>query len=283
MEKPKKLKKTAWIFPGGAARAVYTAGNLYALSELGIKPNILIACSGSAPTSICLVTGQKEVIKKVWLESLSTRRFVNFWRFWRIVDVHYLIDEVVRKQNPLDMAALADSPVLTVFPITNTRTGKIEYFSNKDDVDFWQVIKACVSVPICTNAFSIKGNKVGDDYYSDSPGTTRFAQHVSKALDLGAEKIIVFDNWLPADNKISFFFSKILAYLGNANYRKEILNQIREIKEFTPPSGVEFVKFYPRGSLMMNRFEIDNATARRVFQQGYDDLVSNKNYLLSLN
>ena len=71
--------KTAWIFPGGSASAVYTAGALYALSKMDLpKPDMIIAASGSAPTSVCYVTGQPEIIPKVWLESLSTRKFVNF-------------------------------------------------------------------------------------------------------------------------------------------------------------------------------------------------------------
>ena len=89
--------KTAWIFPGDLARAVYTAGALYALSNMNIrKPDMIIAASGSAPTSICYITGQYNIITKVWLEYLSTKKFVNFLRFWKIVSADYLVDDVLK-------------------------------------------------------------------------------------------------------------------------------------------------------------------------------------------
>ena len=112
--------KTAWIFPGGSARAVYTAGALYALSKMGLKrPDIIIAASGSAPTSLCYVSGQYEIIPKVWLECLSTRKFVSFWRFWKIVNIDYLVDFVLKDKNPLDMDKISGSDVLVYIPLTN--------------------------------------------------------------------------------------------------------------------------------------------------------------------
>jgi predicted patatin/cPLA2 family phospholipase len=266
--------KTAWIFPGGAARSVYTAGVLYALSEMNVKkPDIIVACSGSAPTSVCYLTNQPEIIKRVWLNSLSTRRFVNFFRFWNIVDVDYLIDYVVRKKNPLDMEKLSHSETLTFFPLTNTKTGEIEYISNKDDVNFWEVIKAAVSVPICTK-LSIKGVRVGNQFYSDSPGATRYQLHVAKVLKEGAKRIIVFDNWHDEDNRSSYIFSKLLAFLGNATYRRNQFENLDKIKNFVPPEGVEFIKLTPSKPLNMGRFEIDNTTAQRVFNVGCEDVLA---------
>lgn len=278
LEGEKKKIKTAWIFPGGAARAVYTAGNFFALSELNIKPDIIIACSGSAPTSICYLTDKPEIIKKVWLESLSTKRFVNFLRFWKIVNVDYLIDEAIRKNNPLDMERFSQSKVLTFFPLTNTESGELEYFSNRDNIDFWQVIKAAVSVPICTK-LSLKGSRVGEKFYSDSAGASRYELHVNKAVEEGANKIIVFDNWHTEDNSGKYFFSKIAAWLGNRVYRNNLLKHIKEIQNFVPPKSVEFVRLSPDKRLKMNRFEIDNRTARRIFKQGYDDVMARKDVL----
>ncbi len=253
---------------------MYTAGNLYALSKLDIKkPDILIGCSGSAPTSICYLSGQDEIIKKVWLESLSTKRFVNLLRFWKIVDIDFLIDEVIRKNNPLDIKRFQESEVLALFPLTNTKSGEIEYISNRDNVDFWEVIKAAVSVPICTK-LSLRGSKVGNNFYSDSAGASRYQLHVAKAIEEGAERIVVFDNWHASDNSRGYFFSKLAAWLGNSLYRENLLGHIHEIQDFTPPTNVEYWRIGPTKKLKMGRFEIDNEEARRVFQDGYDDIIS---------
>lgn len=269
--------KTAWIFPGGSARAVYTAGAMYALSQMDIrKPDMIIAASGSAPTSVCYITGQYEIIPKVWLESLSTRKFVSFWRFWNILNTDFLIDTVLKEKNPLNMKKLADSNIKAYFPLTETRTGKIQYFSNKMNVDFWEVMRASVFVPISTNLFSIKGVKINNQFFSDSSPAGRFHLHVKKAIEEGMERIIVFDNWHDDDNPIKYFKSKAFAYLRGAEFKKNQLAYFREIAQFSPPRNVEFIKISPKEKLGMSRFEIDNENARKIFKRGHDDTFNNE-------
>ncbi len=258
--------KTAWIFPGGSARAVYTAGALYALTKMKIKrPDMIIAASGSAPTSVCYITGQYEIITKVWLESLSTRKFVNFFRFWRVVSADYLIDDVLKRRNPLDMKKAVESDIVALFPLTDGLTGKIEYFSNKGKADLWEVMKASVSVPIWTNLFSVKGVPA-----------SRFQLHVTKAVQEGMERIIVFDNWHNADNPTTYFFSKAFAFLRGGEFRKNQLNYINQVEKFSIPGNVEFIKIEPRERLDMSRFEINNKNAKKIFQRGYNDTLNNE-------
>lgn len=269
--------KTAWIFPGGSARAVYTAGALSAVCDMNLsKPDMIIASSGSAPTSVCYLTHQYEIIPKVWLESLSTKKFVNPWRFWKIVNIDYLIDIVLKQSNPLDMSKLAHSDITLYIPLTDSKTGKIEYISNKTQFDMWEVLRASISVPIFTNLFSVMGNLVGDKFYSDSSPAARFQLHVQKAIIDGATKVIVFDNWHPDDNPTTYFVSKVFASLRNSVFRKNQLEYIDEVENFTIPEHVEFIKIQPREGLGMSRLEIDNANARKIFKRGYDDTFNNE-------
>lgn len=272
--------KTAWIFPGGSARLAYTAGALYALCSMDItEPDIIIAASGSVPTSICYITGQYEIIPKVWLEFLSTKKLVNFLRFWKVVDVDYLVDVVLKEKNPLDMKKAANSDIMAYFPLTNAITGKIEYFSNKANVDLWEVVKASVSVPIWTNLFSVKGNPVSGKFFSDSSPAGRFQLHVKKAMEEGMERIIVFDNWHQDDNPTTYFFSKFFACTRNPEFRKNQLNYIKQVENFSLPGNVEFIKIEPQVKLGMSRFEIDNENARKIFKRGYDDTFNNQKLL----
>lgn len=276
--------KTAWIFPGGSARAVYTAGALCALSNMSIKkPDMIIAASGSAPTSICYITGQYEIIPTVWLKYLSTRKFVNFLRFWKIVSADYLVDDVLKKENPLDMKKATESNIVSYFPITDSQTGEVKYFSNKEKVDLWQVVKASVSVPIFTNLFSVKGELVNGRFFSDSSPSSRFQLHVKKAIDEGMERIIVFDNWHPDDNPTTYFFSKFFAYMRNAKFRKNQMNYFKQIENFSIPKNIEFIKIEPKEKLGMSRFEIDNENARKIFKRGYDDTLNNGKLLEIIN
>ena len=268
--------KTAWIFSGGSARAVYTAGSLYALCNIGIKkPDIIIAGSGSAGTSLCYVSGQTEIIKKVWCESLSTKKFLNFWRFWKILNVDYLVDIVLKKNNPLNIEKIIKSSILVYLPVTDSKTGKIDYLSNKMGLDIYEVLRAAVSVPIWTNMFSVMGNFINGKFYSDSPPAARYQLHVHKAIKEGAEKIIVFDSWHPDDNPTGLLYAKIYTYLRNQEYKKRQLSYIREIENFLPPKGMEFVRLCPMKKLSMTRFEIDNENARKIFNQGYEETLQN--------
>ena len=266
--------KTAWIFPGGSARAVYTAGSLYALCNMEIpKPDIIIGGSGSAGTCLCYVSGQKEIIKNVWCNCLSTKKFLSFRRFWKILNVDYLVDTVLKKDNPLDMGSIKNSSILVYLPITDSQTGEIEYASNKAELDLYEVVRAAVSVPIWTNLFSVKGNFVNNKFYSDSPPAARYQLHVNKAIKEGATRIIIFDSWHPDDNPTAFLYAKIYAYFRNREYKNRQLAYLKEIETFQEPHGVELVHLYPLKKLGMTRFEIDNANARKIFSQGYEETL----------
>ena len=271
------MKKTAWIFPGGSARGVYTAGALYALCEMDIqKPDIIIGCSGSAPTCLCYVTGQKEILKKVWLESLSTKEFVNILRFWKVIDIDYLIDIVIRKNNTPDMEKVVKSPITIYFPLTNPMTGKLEYLSNKMGLDIWEIIKASVSVPIWTNLISVMGIQVNGQFYTDSSPGSRFQLHVKKAIEVGAERVVVFDNWHLDDNPTGFLFTKLFAYMRNSRYRTNQLSYFEEMENFYIPANVEFIRLAPIKKLNMSRLENDNLNARKIFKQGFEDTLNSE-------
>jgi predicted patatin/cPLA2 family phospholipase len=269
--------KTAWIFPGGSARAVYTAGVMYALGEMKLpKPDILIGCSGSAPTSLCYVADQKETIRDIWCESLpDNRKFLSFLRFWRMLDVNYLIDEVFKKGHPLNIEGIKNSPTHMYLPVTDSNSGELFYFSNKDDVDMYEVSKAAVSVPVWTNLFSFKGVLINDKYYSDLPPSARYQLHVQKALQEGAQRIVIFDNYHEKDNPTGYFFSKFFIYLRNNKFKRRQLNYFREIENFRVPSNVDFILFKPETKLGMSRWNDKKNNTIKIFNRGYQETIDN--------
>lgn len=270
------MKKTAWIFSGGAARTVYVAGALYAMCEMDLpKPDIILAGSGSAGTCLTYITKQKEVIKKIWCEELYSKRFINFFRFWKIVDIDYLIDDLMKKNNPLKIDEVIKSDIKVYWPATDSYEGNIKYFSNHDGVDVWQILKAVKSSPIFTNTFSVKGHKIGDRYYSDSLASSRYQYHVKKMLEEGVERIIVIDSYHPLDSYNKNTFSKIYALLRNRHFRKNQLRAIREIESFVKPEGVEFIKISPQSRLAMSRFGASRKKGLEVFDRGYQDALNN--------
>jgi len=268
------VKKTAWIFSGGAARTVYVAGGIYALAKSNLpKPDIIIAGSGSAGTSLCYITGQHEVIKKVWCEDLFTRKFINFWRFWKIVDIDYLIDTILYNNNPLNIDAIKNSDIEIYFPATDSKTGKIKYFHNHDIEDMAQVLKAVKSSPFFTNLFSIKGKKIDNKYYSDSIISSRYQFHIKKALAEGAERIIVLDSYHHNDKYNKYFFSKLYARIRNKEFKKNQLTYIKEIENFTKPYNIEFIKISPRKKLGISLFGASKEEGIKIFNKGYKETI----------
>ncbi len=78
-------------------RSAHGAGFLYGLAELGITdPDIIIGTSGNAGNVLYYVSRQYDNGSKVWCGGLlSTRKFVSYLRFWRIVNIGVLFPQFV--------------------------------------------------------------------------------------------------------------------------------------------------------------------------------------------
>lgn len=268
--------KTAWIFPGGSARAVYTAGVVYALSEMNIpKPEIIIGCSGSAPTCLCYLAEQKEVLKSGWCDSLVQGKFLNLWRFWKMLDVDYMVYDILRDKLKLNTKKAGESSVIGYFPLTNSTTGEIEYLSNKQNLDLFKVARASVSVPFWTNLFSTAGVPINGKYYSDSSPASRFQIHIEKAILEGADRIIVFDNWHKGDNPTGYFFSKLFLFSKNSAFRRRQREYFKKIKFFSVPKEIDFTLFTPQDKLGMSRWNDSLNNAKNIFCRGYEETINN--------
>ena|SRR3989338_7140580 len=147
----------AIITSGGGLRCSFGVGVMLALAErLGIQePSYLISCSGSAGTGAYFVSKQYDSIRNIWSNLLSTKKFVDTSRFWKMIDIDYLIDKVFKKLDPLDLKAFHASPINYFIPALNRQTGNIDYFSNRDETDIYEVLRATKAMPI---AFKLNPN-----------------------------------------------------------------------------------------------------------------------------
>ncbi len=184
--------KIAIVCSGGGMRCAYSAGALIALAEEFdlTKPDILIATSGSAGSSLYYLTGQYDDIKTIWTELLSTRKFISFFRFWRIMDIDYLIDEVFKKQCPLQVELLPQVNTNFYIPITDTVTKKARYISKEDKVDIFEALRATKAIPLLFG----KSVSIDNNNYIDGVVGVSFEDTVKKAKELGATTIIAIDN-----------------------------------------------------------------------------------------
>jgi predicted patatin/cPLA2 family phospholipase len=91
-----QLGRVSLVVEGGAMRTSYAAGALCALDRWGIRPAVKVASGGSAGALLlgCFLTGVIQEASDAFVESLLDRRFISQRRFWRMVDVDFLIDDV---------------------------------------------------------------------------------------------------------------------------------------------------------------------------------------------
>jgi predicted patatin/cPLA2 family phospholipase len=122
---------------------------------------------------------------------LSTKKLVDLKRFWKIINIDYLIDEVFKKQDPLDQSEVHNSPINYIIPALQAKTAEVIYSSSKDLVDTFEAMRASMAMPI---GFKMNPQiAVANELCCDSMLTTNPQTHISKAIALGATKILIID------------------------------------------------------------------------------------------
>src|SRR3989338_10270539 len=114
---------TAIVCSGGGMRSAHGAGFLYALAtQLGLTaPDVMVGSSGDAGNVLYFSAGQYESLKRIWTELLSTPKFISPLRFWRVMDINYLVDTVFKEQERLDTDALGLSAIRWFVSIEDSR------------------------------------------------------------------------------------------------------------------------------------------------------------------
>ena len=176
-------------------RSAHGAGFLYALAtELNItRPDIMIASSGDAGGTLYFCTSQYSGMRRIWLDLLSTRKFISLLRFWRIMDVDYLIDVVFKKQEPLDTERLQGTPIGWFIPLSDYDTGATRYVGAKDHLDPFEVLRAAKAIPV------LFGKRVPLSHrrYIDGELGPILQDHVRHALAQGAQNILIINHVTP--------------------------------------------------------------------------------------
>lgn len=185
----KSEPKLAIVCAGGGMSCSYAGGAMVALAdELKLtQPDFIIAASGSAGTAMYYMTGQQERIRRIWTDYLSTDRFFNLRRFGKMMDVDYLVDEVIREREPLDLEKLSQSQTRYFIPVTNARTGEGRYIPCSDRVDVFELLRATKALPF----FYGRKVMIDDEPYVDSGFKITKEDGIVKAKELGATHVLV--------------------------------------------------------------------------------------------
>jgi predicted patatin/cPLA2 family phospholipase len=179
--------KAALVVQGGGMRGVYSMGALAAIEDAGLRHafDVVIGSSAGAINGAYLLAGQAHEAVRVYIDLLSNRSFVNFARFWKVVDIDYLVDRALKVEMPIDLEELRNSPTLLEVVLTDAETGQPAIVTNRDtDLDFYEVIRATAALPALYNGRV----QLRDRTYVD--GGVVDAVPVVRAVDTGADRVL---------------------------------------------------------------------------------------------
>ena len=263
--------KIAIVASGGGMSCSYSAGVLYALANnyKFTNPDIFVGGSGCTGSFSYFMAKQYESVKNIWLNELCTPKYISFSRPHRVCDIDYLVDEVFKKNDPLNTKAFNSSKTEAYFALTNFNTGKTEYFGKNSDCIF-EVLRASKAIPM---AYREKV-KIGNEIYIDGNVSSSLKDYIKMAYEAGATNVLAIDN-----SNISLGVSlafKTYSLFANKNLKGNFRNfqnpeREKELKKLTDQTSCYYLKFKgDHGSL-----ENDPKKMKKTFQSGIDDVLEN--------
>ena len=105
------------------------------------------------------ITGQAGYGVETYIDYLSNRKFIDFFRLRKLVDLDYMIDDLVRHVRPFNLPALLEASTELHIALADAEDASVHYVTNRsEDVDLWEAFRATGALPILYNRFV----KVGD-------------------------------------------------------------------------------------------------------------------------
>jgi len=253
----------------------YSAGAMVALAaEFGfVEPGFLIGGSGSTGTLAYYAGKQYNDITRVWTDTLITRKFINRLRLWKIIDVDYLIDVIMKQKHPVDMKAVQASPSELLVAATNAATGELVYFSaqeRKDEEEIFELLRASKAMPV---AFG-KVVAVDGGQYCDTELSADLRAHVREAVQRGATNIIAINNSVPRLESSVAMASWVR--FRPAAFREHYHKQWDELVRYQVPKGVRVELLEPKNGVPVSTLSSTKKGMQATYDMGYRDLKKHK-------
>ena len=231
--------KSALILRGGGMRSAHGAGFAYALgSILKIQnPDMVIGSSGSAASALCYAAqSEYQCLKRVWMECLSTSKFLSYMRLTRVMDVDYLIDSVFKKEALLAVVALEKSQVPYYISIVDAETGIARFITRQDRVDPFELLRASKALPLL---YRKKVWILGREYIDGAIGQLP-QNEIDLAVANGSTKIVFVDD-SPQRTPFGKLAMFIYALSTSKGLRRRILHDLFTERTYIVPDGVELL------------------------------------------
>ncbi|HEX4863615.1 MAG TPA: patatin-like phospholipase family protein [Acidimicrobiales bacterium] len=142
--------RLALVVQGGAMRGIYSMAALSVLEEEGLRDafTYVVGSSAGAINGAYFVAGQAREALSIYTDELAGGEFVSPLRFWKILDVDHLVDEVLKDRHPLDVEAMRAARPSLFTVLTDADTAEAAVVSSQESkLDLFEVLRATAACP----------------------------------------------------------------------------------------------------------------------------------------
>jgi predicted patatin/cPLA2 family phospholipase len=262
--------KIGVVASGGGNYCGATGGALRALYEVhGIEePHVMVMVSGGTQPALCYLARRLDDMLE-WPRLFSDRKYLCLWRFWRIMDIDYLVDSVLTPQFPGLYAEVSRRSTKVFIAATEQRTGKTRWLTNRHLHHGGKLKKATSAVPgIYAKAVEIDGERLLDGCFSIT-----LAECVQKAFDEGADKVIVIDTEGGPLSRAAALALRILSFRQGRDVRT-IVKRFGRRQDTQVTASDSVIVCRPEN--FPNRHVLDTNPVRTAegMQRGYDTMAA---------
>jgi len=169
----------------------------------------------------------------------------------------------------VDFNKIKKSKIDYFIAVTNYDNGKVEYFSSRNKESIFETMRATMALPMVYR----KKIRINNNNYCDSYNSSAVELNVLKAIELGAEKIIVINN------DISLFINNLAINLWvlcrNKEFRKNYHRNREFRRTFSIPKNTKIISLHPTRNLKVSTLNNSQKALKETIKQGYDETVEN--------
>lgn len=258
-------------------RGAHSCGVLMALVHQELTDfDVVAATSAGACTSAFFVSRQFDLLPRLWTRYLHDGRFINLKKLGTrqsVMDLDYLIHDVFRNLEPLDVEALQKSRTRFFMPATDCETGEAHFFSNQED-PILNSLKASAALPIAyRQPVVIAGRSYVD-------GGIAAPIPIQKAIEEECEEVLLvltgpkgYRKKAPLVPLLPKLYQKKYPMLASAiSHRHLVYNEMMErIENGDWPCRLKIIR--PLEKLPVRRLTSDREKILSAVEQGYREAL----------
>jgi predicted patatin/cPLA2 family phospholipase len=187
-------RKIVLVNFGGFMTGVYSAGAMLALVEMGYQDSFdsIYTISSGFHNACSFLSGDGKKNTSVYYEDLCEGEFFKPKRFWKIIDIEYLVG-ILKDKKPINVANLLKKRTKLFVRLNNLNKKNEEYVEVHEfgKSNFFDLVRAAASIPFLAQ----EKIKLGKYEYQDPIWFNRqISEHLNHVLKTQATDIVAIYN-----------------------------------------------------------------------------------------